>query len=139
MSDEKKLPNPFSKMFHRMMETFAEYQWEKLLKSYFLQMRPERRARLDAVIELAVELDAIQKQEIFATAFGRSAIEAVIEGDWKTARDHVDWLSFREERPEVQSKYGPLWERFRVILLAASAEAESRLKQDPMEEPIGRN
>jgi hypothetical protein len=140
MSDKDDKPvNPFQKMFNRMLGTFAEHQWERLLKSYFLQMRPERTARLDTVIELSVELEAVRKQSIFATGFGRSAIEAVIEGDWKSAREHVDWLSFREEGPDIQAKYGPLWERFRATLLAATAAAEARAKEDPLKEASGGN
>jgi len=140
MSDKDDKPvNPFSKMFNRMLGTFAEHQWERLLRSYFLQARPERKARLDTIMELSVELDVIQKQEIFATAFGWSAIEAVIEGDWKAAREHVDWLSFREEGPDIQARYGPLWEKFRATLLAASAAAEARAKEDPTKEPSGKN
>lgn len=51
------------------METFAEYQWQALLRSYFLAMRPERKARLQAIMELSCELAKIKSVSIQATAF----------------------------------------------------------------------
>lgn len=124
MSDDK-LKNPFRSLFNRMMETFAEYQWQALLRSYFLAMRPERKARLHAIMELSVELAKIKAESIQATAFGEQVIECIIEGDWKHAAEVNGYLTF-EDYGERSAYYQKLWENFRTIVMAACAEAKLR-------------
>lgn len=131
MSD---LPNPFRKVLTRMMETFAEHQWEALCRSYVQVDREERRGRLRAILELAVELDKIRAVSIFGTAFHESLIESVIEGDWKQVAEIHSWLGNpMTGNPEQNAKYESLWETFRAIVLSASAEAAKRQSGEKVE------
>ena len=130
MSDDdkkEKLLNPFRTVFNRMLATFAEYQWASLLRSYFLAMRPERKARLHAIMELSCELAKIKAESIQATAFGEMVIEAIIEGDWKRAAEINGDLTFKDHG-ERCAYYEKLWENFRAIAIAACAEAAKREK-----------
>jgi len=135
--EKKDLPDPFKKFFHRMMDKFAEYQWERLLASHFLQSPQEKKARLRNVMELSVELASVKGQLKFATAFGESAIEAVIEGEWKRVADHIDWLSFNDD-PSTKERYGEAWRKFREILHAACVEARHR-QELALKDPTGGN
>lgn len=123
MSDGK-LTNPFRRLMNRMMETFAEHQWRALLRSYVLAMRPERRARLQAVMELSVELAKIKAESIHATAFHEQLIEAIIEGDWKEVAKINGWLG--EWGSEDRGQREKLWENFRAIAMSACADAARR-------------
>jgi hypothetical protein len=125
MSDEK-IPSPYRKLLSRMMDTFAEHQWDSLLRSYYLAMRPERKARLAAVIELSVELVKIRAVSINSTAFHEQIIEAIIEGNWKDAAQVNGWLGDREAGDPNAEMYLKLWENFRAITLSACAAAERR-------------
>jgi len=119
--------SPFRKVFRRMMGTFAEHQWKSILASYCLQPPAEKKARLRAVVELSVELTEIKKTRRFGTALADSAIEAVIEGDWKKARMCISWFSFTDESEELRREEAPHWEKFRAILLAVCDGAEQRM------------
>jgi hypothetical protein len=131
MSD---LPNPFRKVMERMMGTFAEHQWEALCRSYVQASREERKGRLRAILELAVELDKIRAVSIFRTSFHESAIESIIEGDWKQVAEIHSWLGSPETgSPELDAKFVSLWETFRAIVLSASAEAARRQSGEKVE------
>jgi hypothetical protein len=125
MSD-KPLKDPFRSVIDRMMSTFAEHQWEMLLRSYCLAMRDEQKARLRTVLELAVELDTIKKTSNFGTAFHEQCIEAIIKGDWKDAAQVNRWLGDPESGDN--ERFLALWEKFRAIVTAACAEAAKREK-----------
>lgn len=132
MSDDK-LRNPFREVFDRMLGTFAEHQWEALCRSYVLAMRPERKARLRAIMELSVELDRIKKVSIFGTGFHEQIIEEIIQGDWKQAAETnrlmLDPESATDHQPgweEHNERYRKLWEGFRAIVMMACAEAAKR-------------
>jgi hypothetical protein len=115
----------FSKLFNRMMETFHEYQWKQLLRSWTLQSKEERRARLRTIIQLSIELDGIRKVSNFAVRIGESAVEAVIEGDWKQAQDLAGDLTFHDD-PHCQDA-AQRWEPFVLVLRAACVEALRRM------------
>lgn len=117
---------PFPKLFERMMDTFHEYQWEKVLASWFNQDRKEKKARLHAVMDLSVELVKIKQVSIFATMHGEAVIEEIIEGDWKAAERWAADMDFASEGPDIAATYAPLWEPFRATLLAYCAEAKRR-------------
>lgn len=116
----------FSKFFEKMRAQFDEYRFRMLLRSHFLQSREERQARVRAIIELSAELHRIRQTKIFATRLGESAIEAVIEGDWKRAEEFIPELSFDDEDEDTKARYGPLWEPFTATLRAVCAEAKLR-------------
>lgn len=126
----------FRGVFRRMMSTFREHQWRHILACYYLQSREEQKARLRAVQELSVELADIKKSGLYATAFGDTAIEAVIQGDWRMVRETIGWLSFADEHEELRAKEAPRWEKFRALLLIACNAAEHRLNGN---ESPGRN
>lgn len=120
--------DPFKSAFDRMMSMVEEHQVEMLSRSYCLAMRPERKARLRAIIELSVELEKIRAVSIQATGMHESIIESIIEGDWKRAAE-TDRLTLAEPKsyhPEQAEVYRKLWENFRTILMAAVAEAARR-------------
>lgn len=118
--------NPFKKTFDRMLETFAEYQWKSILRSYCLVMRDERKARLHAVMELSVELEKIKKESIFSTGLAEGAMESVIEGDWMKASEYIEYFMFPDHCEETKIKHIPLWANFRLILQTACTEARHR-------------
>jgi hypothetical protein len=108
------------------MASVEDRQVKALLSSYCLAERPERKARLSTVIELAVELERIKKVSIFATAFHEQAIEAVIEGDWEEAmRINADLNTFCDHDAQAEF-YRALWEGFRATVLAACDAASKR-------------
>lgn len=125
MADEK-LPNPFHKLFARMMDTFAEYQWKALLRSHFLAEPEEKKARLAAIRELSVELAKIEAVSIQSTRFGARVIECIVEGNWKEAEEYNSDLAFDEFPEPDRTFYAQLWEKFRAITMAACAEAKRR-------------
>lgn len=127
---------PFRKVFRRMLGTFAEHQWKQILASYCLQPPEEKKARRRAIIDLSLELEEIKKTGNFSVGIGELAIEAVIEGDWKHARNYISWLSFTEESVELREREAPRWEKFRAVLLVACDGAEQRMSGD---ESPGRN
>ena len=115
----------FKDLFNRMLGTFAEHQWEGILRCYRLASRDERKARLRVVMELSVELVKIRKENIFCVAFGERIIEDIIEGDWLSAERDNSELTF-EDTVERQAYYDELWSVFRAIVLSACSEAKCR-------------
>jgi len=130
MSEEGKKKEGLKKAFaaiDRMLEGFPEHQRQRLMRSYCISDPEERKARLKLVQELSVELAEVRKQDRFVL-FGESAIEAVIEGDWKGATDRIEWLTFKKEPLVHMERMAPIWARFREMLAVACAEA--RLRHD---------
>jgi hypothetical protein len=97
-----------------LTETIEMYETQRVANSFSQQSRDERRARMHAVIALAVVLEAIRKESSFATRLGEAAIEAVIEGDWFMVSQWVEHFTW--EDPQIQERYAPLWAPFVTIL-----------------------
>lgn len=83
-----------------MMDWFMANDLQRLERSFYRAQRPERKRRLQYVIQLCLLLAEIEKVSNFGTAFARSAIEDIIQGDWAGVR-HVATL---------QEFWGPDWE-----------------------------
>jgi len=113
----------------KMMAMFEERQLEEIMNSWCLADKAARKHRLRTIIALAIELEAIKKVSIFSTSFGEMAIEAVIQGDWKELEEVVGYQTFNAEHPDIQAKFAPLWERFRLIAETAIAEERRRAGQ----------
>lgn len=130
MSDGKKdAEKRVEDILRRMFDGVPEWKRQQVMRSHCLQAPEEKKARLKLIQDLSIELASVREQQVFATAFGVTAIEAVVEGDWKRVADHIDWLSFREESEDLRAKVSPLWEKFREMLRIACVEARHREEQ----------
>jgi len=70
---------------------------------YGTQAQEERRRRMKYIIAMAVEHDRICQQDLFATAWSQSCIEAIIAGDWDELRICTDMLKFEQESEEIRN------------------------------------
>lgn len=126
MSDDKKdAVDKAGEFIRRMFDGFPEYQRQRLTRSHCLQPPEEKKARVKLVQELSLELAEIRKTERFVL-FGETAIEAVIEGDWKQVADVMGWLTFQDEPLQYMQQVAPKWEKFRRLLRVACVEARHR-------------
>jgi len=75
--------------FEKILADGAEAAWER---SWFNAPRLERQFRMKLVRELSVQLAEIEAYSIQGTAFGESAIEAIILGDYAEAAALADIL-----------------------------------------------
>lgn len=116
----------------KMMEKYGEHRLEVISRAWCVVDKWERNHRLRTVVALSVELEKVRSVDRFSSAFGEMAIEAVIQGDWREVDQVAEFLTFESEGETTAQKYGPLWEDFRTIAQAASAEAR---KRQPGEEP----
>lgn len=118
---------PMERVFGKdFTERYQARVLAELQRSLFSAARPERQARRRAIIELSVELDAVRKQDAFSTAFGKLAIDAVIEGNWQELRELAAYGKFEEESEEVRARYVPLWKSMVDKMLAVALEGETR-------------
>lgn len=108
-------------LFDRMMENFGIYRTEQLARSWCMVDRHEKRLRLKVIRALVLELEEIRKVDCFSTGLGESAIESVIEGDWKDVLEHATWFTW-EDDPETAKRYAPLWAKFVAILQTAKGD-----------------
>jgi len=115
------LLSPDSKNFLGTGLTMSEFMQltnaEKLAASWHLQPKEEKRRRLNAVMQLSVELDRVRVVTTFSTRLAELAIEAVIEGDWKSVEDWADMFAFTDEHEDLREKYAPIYATFRELLL----------------------
>lgn len=122
------LLGPDSKNFLNTGLTMSEFMQlghaEKLSASWTLQSREERKRRLGAVMRLSVELARIREITGFSTRLAEQAIEAVIEGDWKSVEEWADHFTFDEEGEELRQKCVPIFNAFRELLLQALRAAK---------------
>ena len=114
--------------FARMLDTYAQHQKRKLAASWYYQNRDERRFRLDAVVALSVEYDKAIAFSRASSVFGRNAVEAVIEGDWKEAEACCEYLRFNDE--PGGEKLARIWDSFVTKLQTVCAEARRREYDD---------
>lgn len=114
--------NDFSDFLKKLNGMFVNFTEQQVLRSWCLQPRDERKARLRAVIELSVELARIRAIDAFATAIGESVIEDVIQGDWDRAEEGAEFFLFNGEGEELRAKYGLLWTNFVTLVRTFCAE-----------------
>jgi hypothetical protein len=119
--------------FEKLMAMYEERTFEMVHKSWCLQEKAVRRHRLQTVVALILELEEIKKVDIFSTAFGEQAIEAVIQGDWHEVEEVIEFQTFEAEEPKIRDRYKDLWEKFRIIALTACAEEKRRVTGKPVE------
>jgi hypothetical protein len=122
MSDHPK--KIYEGIFDWLNEVRSQFLAKSLSRSYAIAMRPERKARLAAILQLAVELDAIKRVSITATGLGEAVIEKIIEGDWEGAEAYVGDLSFNDESGREEDRRR--WEPFVLTLRTACADARRR-------------
>jgi hypothetical protein len=126
------------KIRHEDLATWAETQERELVaKSYALADGGERKARLSAIIALSAELERIRAINIFATALGEGAIEAVIEGDWEEVMGFWSQLDFNLES-DGGLVHCSLWARFREILHVESLLARRRAAAETQDVPMAK-
>lgn len=111
----------------KMMAMLEEDLAERVSRSWCLQDKAERKHRLNTIIALSTELEAIRRTSRFNSALGEAAIEAVIEGDWDDAEEWVKHFTFEDECEDVRDTYAPLWEKFRIILMTAVADKKAMI------------
>lgn len=115
----KKGPSMLDFLPKSLAEMCEDELTRRVRQSYLVQPRVEQRRRLSYVIKLSVELDRIEKESVFATAFGMSGIEAVMEGNWEEVLWTYEHFSFAHEKKELQDRFCPLWQPYRDIIKAA--------------------
>lgn len=109
----------------KLFEGFPDYQRKRLMQSHCIQDPEEKKARVKLVQELSLELAEIRKSERFIL-FGETAIEAVMEGDWKQVADVSEWLTFSGEAFEYRQHMARVWTKYREALRVACVEARHR-------------
>jgi len=103
-----------------MQEYMLCMDLDTLNRSFTRQMRPERKRRLKYVILLSYELERIRREVgIFASGLAEGAIEDVLGGDWRRAREFAGDLVFEMEGGETQEVYGAAYAVFRELLQEA--------------------
>jgi hypothetical protein len=113
------------KLLDRMFKGFVAEQFERDLKgSLFMQDNHARRFRVDMVIGLSVEYQRVSSINIFSSAFGRAAIEYVMLGDWKRAKEYADMLRFNDEDFDGRERYQELWQTFVTMVDSVCDEAK---------------
>jgi hypothetical protein len=90
---------------------------EKLAAAWTNQTREERKRRLSAVTRLSVELTHVIEKTNFSTRLAELAIEAVIEGDWRSVEDWAEHFGFEGERDEIRRDMVTIYANFRELLL----------------------
>lgn len=125
MSDAKSIVDQFREML-------AQAALERLAASYCVASKAERKARLNAITELVLELDKIRKETIFATGLAEAVISSVIEGDWRAVESEARDLTFESsiDREEYVAA-AKLYERFVFIAQAACRAAKLRAAGRP--------
>lgn len=109
-------------MIKELREMVDKLTVRKVGLSWCLQSRAERKARLQAVTELSIELAAIKAKNIFATGLGEGVIEYIIEGDWDYAAEAIEDFSWADDE-RLRTEYAPLWE---FVILGRTFCAEHR-------------
>jgi hypothetical protein len=111
-----------------MMDGVERHTAKMFERSWWCADRLERRARLQTIVELSVELTKIRSVNMFSTLLGEAAIGDVIEGDWDGLKMWIDHFTFADEGPEIREVYAPIWSHFRDLLAAAHGSAMARTK-----------
>jgi type II secretory pathway component PulL len=99
-----------------LVNVLRDHTAERIYESWFRQDRPERKRRLNFVMELSIELAKIKEQTFFATGLAELGIESVIEGDWNMVKEWADHFTFNDERDEIRLSSAAIYARFSELL-----------------------
>jgi hypothetical protein len=103
----------------RMRDAVRRRTAEQVEASWVLQSPEEKKRRRRAIIELAIELGRIREVTQFSTLLAETAIEAVIEGDWKRVEEWAEHFTFVGESDELCDEYAPIFAVFTEMLRQA--------------------
>lgn len=124
MTDEKIHPE-VQRFLDAMRAKYTDLELERIDRSWGIQTRETCKRRLEAVIQLSIELGKIREIDPFATRFGSAAIEELIKGDLMAVLRLAGDMDFKDEREDLQARYGPIWAKFRDMALAAAQPDEA--------------
>lgn len=113
-------------LFERLKGMFQERLTQQFERSWFVALRPERNARLKAILSLSAEYERNVQVSRFGSAAAKSAIEAIIEGDWKYAEECAGDLTFLDLPSADREQFAQLWEGFVLQTRVICAEARRR-------------
>ena len=123
MTDEKDHPE-LQRFLDTLRGNYTDWQLERLDRSWTVQEKSTRKRRLEAIIQLSIELGKIREIDKFGTTFGAVVIEKLIEGDLKEARQYASDMNFEGEGEELRDRYVPIWAKFKEMALAAAQTDE---------------
>jgi hypothetical protein len=119
--EELEAHDAFERMKLIVMGKFADHWMKQYQASWLEAMRTERKHRLKYIVKLGAELDRIESVSMFGTAWGKAAIEAIIEGDYEELKrcyvedlDFDDGLTAGQNQPR-NDEYTELWAKFKQL------------------------
>lgn len=118
-----------------MQEFFAARRVQEIQNSIIFQDREEERRRIELIVELAGELNAIRQRTNFSMLLAEGAIEDVIRGEWGKLREVGEQHRFEDESERIRAEYAPIYSRFVEL---CQKGFESRPGAEATEE-IGKN
>ena len=123
MTDKEPHPR-LQRFIDTLRAQHTEAELELRYELWTVQTKAARKRRLEAIIQLSIELGEIRKIDLFATTFGEIVIEKLIEGDLKDARAYAGFMDFASEGEDLRARYVPIWAKFREMALAAAKADE---------------
>lgn len=123
MADEKTHPE-LQRFLDTLRANYTDWELERVGRCWTMQTRETRKRRLEAIIQLSIELGKIREIDRFGTRFGGVVIEKLIEGDLEEAREAANCQTFEGESEELKARYVPIWAKFREMALAAAQTDE---------------
>lgn len=124
MTDKEPHPE-LQRFIDALRAEYTNWQLERLNRSWTVQAKATRKSRLEAIIQLSIELGKIREIDIFGTAFGGAVIENLIEGDLPDVRAYAGFMDFACEGEDLRARYVPIWAKFREMALAAAKADEA--------------
>lgn len=118
-------------MLDRVFAALDARRLERVMDSWLFVDWEERRARLEAVVELSAELERIRAVDRFSSLLGAGLIDDLIQGDWDAMERMAGHLTFSGEDEGTQARYSPLWERFVSLARFAAADGRRRRSGTP--------
>lgn len=123
-----------------LKEWWATRNLERIANSYVQQDRTEQRRRRELVVKIVLEGTRIREIDMFGSIVVESAVENVMEGDWKGVKEDIEWCTFKgtfvpsrkedletlspetlKEYRERERHYAELWRPFKKLLEIAYA------------------
>lgn len=123
MTDDETHPE-LQRFIDTLRAEYTNWQLERLNRSWTVQTKAIRKRRLEAIIQLSIELGKIREIDIFGTTFGGGVIENLIEGDLSDVRAYAGFMDFACEGEDLRARYAPIWAKFREMALAAAQTDE---------------
>ncbi len=124
MADDEKSHPEVQRFLDTLREKYTDWELERVDRSWIIQPKETRKRRLEAIIQLSIELGKIREIDHFGTAFGGVVIEKLIEGDLEEARSFAGDMDFEGEGEELRARYVPIWAKFRNMALSAAQTDE---------------